>query len=183
MKDLYVTWNQYHDLIEDLAVKVHDSGWEFDQILCLARGGLRIGDVFSRIYDKPLAILTTSSYRENAGTTQSTLMIAEHFTSATPTMAKRMLLVDDMADSGRTIIKVLEHLRQKYPQIEEIRTAVLWHKGHSVYTPDYAVQLLPTNPWIHQPFELYDNMRPETLIRRATHRREDGASKPTPEQD
>ena len=49
MKDLYVTWNQYHDLIEDLCVKVHDSGWEFDHILCLARGGLRIGDVFSQI--------------------------------------------------------------------------------------------------------------------------------------
>ena len=64
MKDLYVTWNQYHDLIEDLCVKVHDSGWEFDHILCLARGGLRIGDVFSRVFDKPLAILTTSSYRE-----------------------------------------------------------------------------------------------------------------------
>lgn len=173
MKDLYVTWNQYHDLIEDLAVMVHESGWKFDQILCLARGGLRIGDVFSRIYDRPLAILTTSSYRENAGTRQSTLFIAEHFTSTHPTIGKRVLLLDDMADSGKTIIQVLEHLRTKFSQIEEIRTAVLWHKGHSAYKPDYAVQLLPNNPWIHQPFELYDNMRPETLIRRAAQRRED----------
>lgn len=182
MKDLYVTWNQYHDLIEDLAVQVHESGWEFDQLLCLARGGLRIGDVFSRIFDKPLSILTTSSYRENAGTTQSTLIIAEHMTSANPSFGKRVLLLDDMADSGKTIVKVIEHLRVKYPQIEEVRTAVLWKKGHSVFTPDYLVQELPTNPWIHQPFELYDNMRPETLIRRAAQRREDpGIQRPAVE--
>ena len=39
---------------------------KFDSILCLARGGLRVGDVISRIYDMPLAILAASSYREAA---------------------------------------------------------------------------------------------------------------------
>ena len=36
-------------------------GWRFDQILCLARGGLRVGDQLSRIFEVPLAILATSS--------------------------------------------------------------------------------------------------------------------------
>ncbi|CAN5200598.1 phosphoribosyltransferase [soil metagenome] len=172
MTDLYVTWDEYHEMIEDLAVRVLESDWEFDQLLCLARGGLRIGDVFSRIFPKPLAILTTSSYRENAGTEQSTLIISENFTSTHPELGKRVLLIDDMADSGKTIVQVIDALKMKYPHIEEIRTAVLWHKGRSIYTPDYAVQVLPTNPWIHQPFELYDNMKTETLVRRAVHRRE-----------
>ena len=44
-KHLYVSWDEYHLLIERLAIQVHKSGWEFDQILCLARGGLRPGDV------------------------------------------------------------------------------------------------------------------------------------------
>ena len=48
-KHLYVSWDEYHLLIERLALKVHGSGWEFDQILCLARGGLRPGDVLSRV--------------------------------------------------------------------------------------------------------------------------------------
>jgi hypothetical protein len=34
------------------------------------------------------------------------------------------------------------------------------------------VQFLSTDPWIHQPFEIYDNMKMETLLRRAAHRRE-----------
>ena len=38
-KHLYVSWDEYHMLTERLALKVHASGWEFDQILCLARGG------------------------------------------------------------------------------------------------------------------------------------------------
>ena len=54
-KHLYVSWDEYHMLIERLALKVHASGWEFDQILCLARGGMRPGDVLSRVFDKPLA--------------------------------------------------------------------------------------------------------------------------------
>ena len=43
-KNLYVSWDEYHMLIERVALKVHASGWEFDQILCLARGGMRPGD-------------------------------------------------------------------------------------------------------------------------------------------
>ena len=31
--DLWVDWDQYHRLIEQLIVRVHQSGWEFDQIL------------------------------------------------------------------------------------------------------------------------------------------------------
>ena len=60
-KHLYVSWDEYHMLTERLALKVHASGWEFDQILCLARGGMRPGDVLSRVFDKPLAIMSTRS--------------------------------------------------------------------------------------------------------------------------
>ena len=67
-KHLYVSHDEYHNLIEKLAIQVHKSGWKFDTILCLARGGMRPGDVLSRIFDVPLAIMFTSSYRLEAGT-------------------------------------------------------------------------------------------------------------------
>jgi hypoxanthine phosphoribosyltransferase len=75
MKDLYVSWDEYNRLVEKLALKVYDSGWNFDAIVCLARGGLRVGDVLSRLFDRPLGVLFTSSYREEEGTRQSRLMI------------------------------------------------------------------------------------------------------------
>ena len=102
-KHLYVSWDEYHMLIERLALKVHSSGWQFDQILCLARGGMRPGDVLSRVFDKPLAIMSTSSYRAEAGTIQGRLDIAKYITMPKGELAGRVLLVDDLADSGVTL--------------------------------------------------------------------------------
>jgi hypothetical protein len=161
--DLHVTWAQYHHLIERLAVQVHESGWRFDAIVCLARGGLRVGDVLSRLFESPLGVLFTSSYRDAAGTEQSSLRIAEALTSASPLPGPRWLLVDDMVDSGATFAQVLPVLKARYPHVSEIRSAVLWSKGHSVITPDFVVENLLHNPWIHQPFERYDTMRFEDL--------------------
>ena len=164
-KHLYVSWDEYHLLTERLALKVAHSAWEFDQILCLARGGLRPGDVLSRVFDKPLAIMSTSSYRAEAGTIQGRLDLAKYITLPKGELAGRVLLVDDLADSGVTLRAVVDRLRGM-PSISELRSAVLWTKGVSSYTPDYFVELLPTSPWIHQPFEEYDNLRPDALAKK-----------------
>ena len=121
MKDLYVSWDEYNRLIEKLALKVWESGWSFDAILCLARGGLRVGDVMSRLFDKPLGVLFTSSYRESAGTVQSRLLIADHISSAAPMPAGRWLLVDDLVDSGATLVEVIPHLKAQRTDVSEIR--------------------------------------------------------------
>lgn len=161
--DLWVSWDEYHRLIERLALQVYQSGWQFDVILCLARGGVRVGDVMSRIFDVPLGILATSSYREAAGTQQGALDIAQFITITRGAPQGRVLLVDDMVDTGLTFNKVREHLQTQFPAIIELRSAVLWWKGHSKAVPDYYVDKLPTNPWIHQPFEDYDSLRPHQL--------------------
>ena len=136
-KHLYVSYDEYHNLIEKLAIKIHQSDWTFDTILCLARGGLRPGDILSRVFDKPLAIMSTSSYRSDAGTVQ-----------------------------GHTLNAVIKQLKTNYAPITELRSAVIWTKALSTFTPDYSVEFLPTNPWIHQPFEGYDALRPEQLIQK-----------------
>ncbi|MEM9505867.1 MAG: phosphoribosyltransferase family protein, partial [Cyanobacteria bacterium P01_E01_bin.43] len=73
MSDLYVTLDEYHSLIETLALKVHESSWEFNQIVCLAKGGLRVGDILCRLYDVPLAILSTASYGGENNQTRGTV--------------------------------------------------------------------------------------------------------------
>ena len=47
--------------------------------------------------------------------------------------------------------------------IKACKTAVLWWKACSTAKPDYYVEYLPDNPWIHQPFEVYDTLRPSGL--------------------
>jgi hypoxanthine phosphoribosyltransferase len=162
-KDLWVSWDEYHRLVERLALKVYESGWKFDQVLCLARGGVRPGDVFSRIFDVPLAILSTSSYREEAGTVRGDLDIAKYMTMTKGPLAGKILLVDDLADSGVTLDKVTRHLSENFTGVTEVKSAVIWVKGTSSIMPDYFLEELPHNPWIHQPFEDYDGLRPHQL--------------------
>ncbi len=165
-KHLYVSYDEYHNLIEKLAIRIHQSGWQFDTILCLARGGMRPGDILSRIFNKPLAIMSTSSYRAEAGTVQGNLDIARYITTPKGEIAGRVLLVDDLADSGQTLLRVVDQLKNNYAPITELRTAVIWTKGLSTFKADYSVEYLPTNPWIHQPFESYDNLDPEKLLQK-----------------
>lgn len=165
-RDLWVSWDRYHDLIESLCVQLFESQWPFDHILCLARGGLRVGDVVSRIFKLPLAILATSSYRKASGTLQGELDIAQYITMTYNRLGGRVLIVDDLVDSGRTLEGVCDHLQRQFAEITEIRTAVLWCKGCAKLRPDYCVEHLPTNPWIHQPFEDYDRLAASELASR-----------------
>jgi hypoxanthine phosphoribosyltransferase len=175
---LWVNWDDYHRSVDRLALLVYESGWTFDMILCLARGGLRVGDQLSRIFDLPLAILATSSYREAAGTQQGELDIAEYITVTRGSLGGNVLLVDDLVDSGVTLARVQQHLASRFPAIGTVRSAVLWYKACSVVKPDYFVTHLPNNPWIHQPFEAWDAVRPHHLaawINRGSGRERPGA--------
>ena len=140
---LWLSWNEYHLAIESLAKQVFESGWQFDQVLCLARGGLRPGDVFSRLFKVPLAVLSTSSYRESAGTKRGELDIANSITSTAGPLAGRILLVDDLVDSGITLQRVQEHLKVHFPMVSEVRSAVIWYKACSLMRPDYFLDYLP----------------------------------------
>ena len=135
--------------------------------MCIARGGLRVGDTLSRIFDLPLAIISTQSYGGEAGTVRGALTVAEHMTMTTKSLGDRVLVVDDLVDSGLTLDRVRKELLARYPFITEIRTAVLWRKACSEFEPDYEAEFLAESPWIHQPFEPYDRMTIDELAERA----------------
>jgi hypoxanthine phosphoribosyltransferase len=159
MSDLYVSWDEYHQKIEQLALKVYQSNWQFNQIVCLAKGGLRVGDILARLYDLPLAILATTSYGGINNQQRGSITFSHDLTKTTANLGSHVLLVDDLVDSGISLKRSLTWLDRKYGfYIDEVRTAVLWYKACSILTPDYYVDYLPDNPWIHQPFEKYEQM-------------------------
>ena len=165
MTDLYVTWSEYHHKIENLAVKIYKSNWQFDHIVCLAKGGLRVGDILCRLYDKPLAIMSTASYRGENNQERGEISFSEHLSTIQP-LGDRILLVDDLVDSGISLAESVNWLKNKYDRIVELRTAVIWYKSTSIVTPDYYIDYLPDNPWIHQPFESYERTDIRELVSR-----------------
>ena len=125
MASLTVTWEQYHALVERLALTVYESDYAFNQIICIARGGMRVGDVLSRIFDMPLAILSTHSYAAEGGTVRGELVIAEHMTMTSPRLGDRVLLVDDMVDSGHTLGAVAKALPARWHRVVQDRGALV----------------------------------------------------------
>ena len=81
-------------------------------------------------------------------------------------MGGRILLCDDLADTGITFNKSVDWLKNYEPiknKIEDIKTATLWKKQKSTIEPDYCAVKLPDNPWIVQPFEIYEEIRIEEI--------------------
>jgi hypoxanthine phosphoribosyltransferase len=164
MADLFVSQSEYDLKVEQLARSIHRSGWRMSHILCVAKGGLRVGDVLSRIFDRPLAVVCTRSYHGLGNREQGRLEIARYVTMVGDRLEGNVLLVDDLVDSGETLRQLLLWLpQQPYCALTEVRTAVLWYKSCSVVRPDYYVDFLPDNPWIHQPFERYEQLSPQSL--------------------
>ena len=163
--DFFVNWDVYNKTIEELAVQIYEDGYEFNQIVCIAKGGLRVGDILARIFDVPFAVMSVESYHgDGVKDEQGQIVFGNSLAKTTPNLGNKVLLVDDLADSGRTLekcVRWLEHYEGFF--IDDLRTATLWTKGLSTFTPDYFVEFLPNDPWIHQPFERYETMLVEEL--------------------
>ena len=166
MSELHISWDEYHKKTEQLAVKVHNDGWEFNQVVCIAKGGMRVGDVFARIFNVPLAILSVESYRgEGIKNQRGSITFSRDLAKTTPNIGSKVLLVDDLADSGITLKKSIDWLQHSYGfYLEEpVRSAVLFYKAVSTYKPDYYIDYLTDSPWIFMPFEKYESMSIDDL--------------------
>ncbi|MEB3159057.1 MAG: phosphoribosyltransferase family protein [Synechococcus sp.] len=160
--ELEVTWERYHRLIEHLALQIHRADGHFDQIVALSRGGLRVGDALSRLFQRPLVVMAASSYVGEQNREQGVLTLGTQLAHTCSVLGPRLLLVDDLADSGATLTAARDWL-QKHLPIHDVQTAVLWLKASSSMQPTFWAMELPNNPWILQPFEHWDQQRLERL--------------------
>lgn len=155
MDKLHVDYAQYHHLIDRVVNAVQGTDFQPDLVLGVSRGGLFLADGLSRALRKPMAVIAASSYREGDGTAQGELQISSTIASVVP-VAGKVLLVDDLADSGQTLQALCAHLQSFCPQILQLKTAVVWVKPSSVFRPDFAAEYLKSDTWIVQPFETRD---------------------------
>ena len=101
-------------------------------LIGIARGGLPITDVLSRVFKLKCAYLAVESYSgEGTEDQQGDLVFSREMSSTVQDMKGNILLCDDLSDTGVTLNKSIGWLK-KYPplkgNIKEIKTAVLWKK-------------------------------------------------------
>ena len=168
-KKLIIDWKEYNLIVEKLAVQIHESGYRPTMLIGIMRGGAPIIDVLSRVFKLKCAYLAVESYSgEGTEDQQGELVFSREISSTVQDMGGRLLLCDDLSDTGVTLQKSINWLHN-YPSIkniESIKTAVLWKKKDSTFEPDYCAQRLESNPWIVQPFENYEEVRIEDLVKK-----------------
>lgn len=172
MPHLRVSFDAYIALIDELVLRVDRTKFRPNQIVAITFGGVVPGRAIAQAFRLPLAYLGAESYRpatDDDGLHMQPgddVVFARDLIVTRPGFGTKVLLVDDLTDHGRTFRDSIRYL-QNHPMygsgIREIQTACLWHKAHSAFTPNHAVDrvvamTLPGTktkkmPWIDQPLE------------------------------
>tara|TARA_B100001027_G_C16208151_1_gene303827 strand:+ start:236 stop:754 length:519 start_codon:yes stop_codon:yes gene_type:complete len=169
-KKMIVGWEEYKKIIEKLAVEVHKN-YEPTVLIGIMRGAAPIIDILSRILKLPIAYIVIQSYSgKGLEDQQGQLMFAREISSlADKKDFSKVLLIDDLSDTGLTLNKSIEWLKNYGPTkdyIKEVKTACLWKKKSSKFEPDFCPIRLDSDPWIVQPTEHYEELSIEELIKR-----------------
>lgn len=156
----YVSWSQYGELVTKLADDVTSSGEKFDLVIGIARGGLPVAMVVADTLGVRVDFLNVKSYTDIGERTKPKILstITEDITD------KRVLVVDDLVDGGATMECIVDYLSTQHPR--SIKTAVLFTKPWSVFSPDYSLKVVDN--WIVFPYERGEAKRSRTQKRHQT---------------
>ena len=165
---LIIKFDEYLDTVEKLALTISQN-YQPTVLVGIMRGAAPIIDILSRILKLPTAYIVIQSYSGSGiENKQGELIFARDISSiASNSDYERVLLVDDLSDTGLTLNKSIEWLKQYEPvknYIKEIKTACLWKKKSSSFTPDFCPVILNSDPWIIQPTEHYEELNIEEIV-------------------
>lgn len=142
-----MTWDMVGQSTRDLAQMVADDGYEPDMILAIARGGLLPGGAMG--YALSLKNVYTMNVEFYTGVDER--LEVPRILPPAPDFVDlsngKILIVDDVADTGHTLRSVEEFCEGK---VGEVRTAVIYEKSHSVVKCDYVWKR--TDDWINFPW-------------------------------
>ena len=166
---LIVTFNEYTKIVEKLAVEIHNN-YKPTVLVVIMRGAAPILDILSRVLKLPIAYIVIKSYSgDGMEDKQGQLMFAREISSLAENKDfNRVLLIDDISDTGLTLNKSIEWLKNYGPTndyIKEVKTACLWKKKSSTFEPDFCPVKLNSDPWIVQPTEHYEELSIEEIIK------------------
>ena len=168
---LIISFDEYLKTVEKLAVKIHEN-YKPTVLVGIMRGAAPIIDILSRIMKLPIAYIVIQSYSgKGMEDKQGKLMFAREISSlANNEDFNKVLLIDDLSDTGLTLNKSIEWLKNYGPTknyIKEVKTACLWKKKSSKFEPDFCPIKLDSDPWIVRPTEHYEELSIQEIIKRS----------------
>ncbi|GAA4060611.1 phosphoribosyltransferase [Agromyces indicus] len=155
-----LTWDDFSAAARGLAADVLGSGFRPDVVIAIARGGLLLAGAIAYALGTRSCGSINVEFYTGVDERLPEPVLHPPMLDAPALEGKRVLLVDDVSDSGRTLAKVVDLLGGVGA---DVRSATLYVKPRTVLVPDFAYR--ETEDWIVFPWSALPPVRVEEEVR------------------
>lgn len=154
MKYEIMSWEGFHRLARELALRIRDSGYRPDMVVAIARGGVVPARVLCDYLDvMEMNYVRIEHYRARKMAPQA--RVKYPLNASVDNL--RILVVDDICDTGDSFIAAIEHLREKGAPLE-VRTCAMQYKTVSKFVPEYYVEEITEWRWVTYPWAVVEDL-------------------------
>lgn len=147
------TWQQIYSMLLTQADKIRENGFKPEIIVGVSRGGWLPARVLSDLLENPsLANVKAEFYCGVAETRREPTLTQP---VSTKVAGKKVLVVDEVADTGRSLKLVKDHVKKRGSI--EVKIATVYYKPWSIVIPDFYEK--ETSAWVVFPWEVKENIR------------------------
>jgi uncharacterized protein len=140
-------------MLLSLVRRIKSSGYKPDVIVGVSRGGWPPARIISDLLENSRLANMKVEFYKDIGVRSKKPRITQRVTSEVT--GKRVLVVDDVSDTGHSLKVVANHLRRK--GTKEFKVCTIYMKPQSIFRPDYYAKT--TRKWIIFPWERLEAVR------------------------
>jgi len=131
-KKIYYSYEEFREDLKELTQKIDQS---FDALIPISRGGLSMGQMLGEFYNlREVYAINTIGYDDTKKLDEVRVFNVPNLQEA-----KKVLIVDDIVDSGDTLVEVLKVLKTAYPEVIFF-TASIFYKSTAIIEPTWWVK-------------------------------------------
>ena len=148
-KNIKVSYDDFRKGIRELSFNIHNSDYQPDAILCIARGGLLIGGQLSYDLDIKMIGSINIEYYTSHNTTLDAPKILKPSINLNEFKDKNILIADDVLDTGETMKSLINLVK---PMVKDFKIVSLFKKNKSIIQPDFYWKEVLSSQWIFFPW-------------------------------
>ena len=147
------TWEKIYELLLNLASKIRKANFKPDVIVGISRGGWPPARIMSDLLENPELANVKAEFYLDVAKTKSEPVITQPVSVSVH--GKKILIVDDVADTGKSLRLVRSHIKEQ--GATDVKIATIYYKPWSVVTPDWYER--KTSHWIIFPWERKETVK------------------------
>jgi hypoxanthine phosphoribosyltransferase len=146
-------WDQIYTMLLNLAAKIRKSRFKPDIIVGVSRGGWPPARVLSDLLSNPNLANVRAEFYLGVAETKGEPTLTQRV--SVDVVGKNVLIVDEVADTGKSLKLVKEHIIER--GAKEVKVATVYYKPWSIIKPDFYEK--ETSLWIVFPWEIKETVK------------------------